>query len=107
MGTAKGPDRARIEVAECISREQGKIGPVEGLRDVPQVKSAKFEGRNPAEISLSSIRKRLHGKRGQEYWRSLEEVADTPGFLEVLQREFPAAASEWWDGASRRMCLEF
>lgn len=31
---------------------------------------------------------------GQRYWRSLEEVADSPDFREWLEREFPEGASE-------------
>ncbi len=31
---------------------------------------------------------------GQRFWRSLEDLADTPGFRERLEREFPALASE-------------
>src|SRR6185503_4138909 len=31
---------------------------------------------------------------GPKYWRSLEELADTPGFKAQLEREFPEGASE-------------
>src|SRR5947208_14749871 len=56
---------------------------------------------------LTAIREKLRGKRGQEYWRSLEEVAEAPEFEAMLQREFPAGASEWWDEVSRRSFLKF
>jgi len=39
---------------------------------------------------------------GRRYWRSLDELADTPEFKEWLHREFPPGASEWEDGVSRR-----
>ncbi|HZN11260.1 MAG TPA: TAT-variant-translocated molybdopterin oxidoreductase, partial [Blastocatellia bacterium] len=39
---------------------------------------------------FAPVRARLEGKRGQEYWRSLEELAGTEGFQELLHREFPA-----------------
>ncbi len=39
---------------------------------------------------------------GRKYWRSLDEVSDTPEFQEWLQREFPAGASELTDDVSRR-----
>jgi molybdopterin-containing oxidoreductase family iron-sulfur binding subunit len=39
---------------------------------------------------------------GPEYWRSLEELANTPEFLERLHREFPKGASEWLEPVSRR-----
>src|SRR5215213_7488921 len=41
-----------------------------------------------------------------EVWRSLDELAQTPQFLEMLGREFPHAASEWDDGTSRRSFLK-
>src|SRR5688500_5464480 len=42
------------------------------------------------------------GEVGPKYWRSLDEVAETPEFREWLQREFPKGASEFPDGVSRR-----
>ena len=39
---------------------------------------------------------------GRRYWRSLEQLADTPEFREWAEREFPAGASEWTDPVSRR-----
>ena len=39
---------------------------------------------------------------GRRYWRSLDQLAETPEFKDWLQREFPAGASEWEDGHSRR-----
>src|SRR4051794_26159312 len=46
-------------------------------------------------------------KHGAERpWRSPDELAQTPAFLEMLHREFPHAASEWGDGPSRRNFLK-
>ncbi len=39
---------------------------------------------------------------GRTYWRSLDEVAETPEFRQWLEREFPEGASEWSDPVSRR-----
>ncbi|HLP08030.1 MAG TPA: TAT-variant-translocated molybdopterin oxidoreductase [Opitutaceae bacterium] len=41
---------------------------------------------------------------GPRYWRSLDELADTPGFREHLKREFPQGAAEI-DGVDRRNFL--
>jgi molybdopterin-containing oxidoreductase family iron-sulfur binding subunit len=38
---------------------------------------------------------------GPRYWRSLDELAATPGFQEYLEREFPAGAAQL-DGVDRR-----
>ncbi|MGB7768981.1 MAG: TAT-variant-translocated molybdopterin oxidoreductase [Verrucomicrobiia bacterium] len=39
---------------------------------------------------------------GRRYWRSLDELSDTPEFKEWLHREFPQGASEFTDPVSRR-----
>ena len=44
--------------------------------------------------------------QGPQYWRSLDQLADTPEFREWMHREFPKGASEMMDGASRRSMLK-
>ena len=61
---------------------------------------------NSQKPDLAAIRERLNGVRGQQYWRSLDELAETPEFKEMLHREFPDGASEWDDGVSRRSFLK-
>jgi MoCo/4Fe-4S cofactor protein with predicted Tat translocation signal len=39
---------------------------------------------------------------GRRYWRSLDELADSPEFKDWLHREFPSGASEFTDEVSRR-----
>ena len=44
---------------------------------------------------------------GRKYWRSIDELRDTPEFREWLGREFPAGAAEMEkDGLSRRNFLQ-
>ena len=43
---------------------------------------------------------------GKKYWRSLNELADTPEFREWVHHEFPANATELLDGNSRRTVLK-
>jgi molybdopterin-containing oxidoreductase family iron-sulfur binding subunit len=57
-------------------------------------------------MDFAAIRARLAESRGSEYWRSLEELVDSPEFREHLHREFPAQASEWADGFNRRNFLK-
>jgi molybdopterin-containing oxidoreductase family iron-sulfur binding subunit len=56
-------------------------------------------------LDLAALRARLAGTRGREYWRSLEELAESESFQQLLEREFPEQASEWTDGVSRRRFL--
>lgn len=39
---------------------------------------------------------------GRQYWRGLDELAETPEFREWVEREFPSGASELQDPQSRR-----
>ena len=57
-------------------------------------------------IDIRSLRTKLEGSRGREYWRSLEAVSETPEFKEFLHREFPQNASEWLDPVGRRGFLK-
>src|ERR1041385_3573257 len=59
-----------------------------------------------ARLDLEAIRAKLDRVQGQVYWRSLDEVAETEEFKELLHREFPNGASEWEDGVSRRSFLK-
>jgi len=48
----------------------------------------------------------LDAARGKEYWRSVEELADSPVFEEFVRREFPHAAEEWNNPVERRTFLK-
>ncbi len=56
--------------------------------------------------TLNSIHERLGSARGAEYWRCLEELADTQEFRELLQREYPRHASVWDESLDRRGFLK-
>ncbi len=47
----------------------------------------------------------LNAASGKRYWRSLDELADTPEFKQWIEREFPQGASEL-DGQNRRHFLK-
>src|SRR6476469_3443524 len=61
-------------------------------------------------LTLAQVRAKLEGQSGKRYWQSLDDLADTPGFREMLEEEFPrqagAAANEWVDPVSRRGFLK-
>ena len=58
-------------------------------------------------LDLNAIRARLAGATGKQYWRSLEELAETREFKEFLYREFPKGAAELNQPFSRRAFLKF
>ena len=47
-----------------------------------------------AASDFETLRKRAASEHGRKYWRSLQELADTPEFAEYVHREFPAQAGE-------------
>jgi molybdopterin-containing oxidoreductase family iron-sulfur binding subunit len=57
-------------------------------------------------LDLAAIQARLAQAKGKQYWRSLEEIAQSESFLEFLHREFPGQAAEWGDSLSRRNFLK-
>jgi len=59
-------------------------------------------GKEQKPLDLAALRERLKASGGREYWRSLEELAETPEFEEYLHREFPEQASMWDSGVDRR-----
>lgn len=57
-------------------------------------------------INFALMRDRILETQGKEYWRSLEEFADTDEFHEFIQREYPDNAEEWNDPVGRRTFLK-
>jgi MoCo/4Fe-4S cofactor protein with predicted Tat translocation signal len=58
------------------------------------------------KLDRATVEEQIRQTSGPEYWRSLEELAGTPEFQEMLHREFPKGASEWVDSVSRRGFLQ-
>ncbi len=58
------------------------------------------------KLDRAAVEEQIRQTSGPEYWRSLEELAGTPEFQEMLHREFPKGASEWVDSVSRRGFLQ-
>jgi MoCo/4Fe-4S cofactor protein with predicted Tat translocation signal len=58
------------------------------------------------KLSLDDAHARLAETKGPEFWRSLEELAGSPEWQEMMHREFPKGASEWLDSVSRRGFLK-
>src|ERR1700678_1292806 len=58
------------------------------------------------QLDLATAKEQIEGTTGPEYWRSLQELAGSDEFQEMLHREFPKGASEWIDDFSRRGFLK-
>jgi molybdopterin-containing oxidoreductase family iron-sulfur binding subunit len=61
----------------------------------------------PAPMSLEAVREKLKNVRGKKYWRSVDELANTPEFQAAVEKEFPGSPHAWGDDVSRRGFLKF
>jgi molybdopterin-containing oxidoreductase family iron-sulfur binding subunit len=57
---------------------------------------------DPKKLDLAAVKALLGKSHGREYWRSLEDLAQTDAFQDLMHREFPRYASEWEDVDGRR-----
>jgi molybdopterin-containing oxidoreductase family iron-sulfur binding subunit len=55
-----------------------------------------------APVEFQGVRRKTGGPGPRRYWKSLDELADAPAFLELLHREFPEQASMLEDPKGRR-----
>jgi molybdopterin-containing oxidoreductase family iron-sulfur binding subunit len=58
------------------------------------------------QLDFATVKAEIEQTSGPQYWRSLEELAGSEEFREMLHREFPKGASEWLDTFSRRGFLK-
>src|ERR1035441_10084058 len=61
----------------------------------------------PAPMTLEQVREKLKNVRGNRYWRSVDELANTPEFQAAVEKEFPGSPHGWGDEVSRRGFLKF
>ena len=53
-------------------------------------------------VEFQGVRRKPDAAGPRRYWKSLDELADAPAFLEFLHREFPEQASMFEDPKGRR-----
>jgi molybdopterin-containing oxidoreductase family iron-sulfur binding subunit len=73
---------------------------------VEMEKSKAHLAENEEPLTLAQVREKLKGQTGKKFWRSVDELQNTPEFQAAVEREFPAAAQEWVDPVSRRGFLK-
>src|SRR5262249_25750486 len=82
-----------------------------GIRDSGSNESHQLHGMPPMNTrkdlspELAALQDRLGEVRGKKFWRSLEELADSAAFQELMRREFPEQAAVWPDSWNRRQFL--
>src|SRR3977135_2288411 len=92
-----------------IIQLKSSIGKSDALTDEAATTASPAASAHEAEsapVDLAALRTRLSTKNGKAYWRSLEELAESDRFYELLHREFPEQASEWNDPVGRRKFMK-
>src|SRR5438128_229955 len=92
------------------NRQQAKIVSLPLLSTSPAASAsapaAVVAERSEPVADFETLRRRAKDSHGQKYWRSLQELADSPALAEYVHREFPQQAGEWHDPSSRRNFLK-
>ena len=57
-------------------------------------------------LRLTALCERLPARQDQQFWRSLDELADGEALRACVQQELPSFASAWHDLVSRRRFLQ-
>ena len=87
----------------------------EGIQDPGRSHAHKLQhvppmNEEPKKLDLAAARARLSRAGGRDYWRSLEDLASTPEFRDLMEREFPRQAVGWSEdenpGEGRRTFLK-
>jgi molybdopterin-containing oxidoreductase family iron-sulfur binding subunit len=58
------------------------------------------------KVDLAALRERLDKAKGPEYWKSLEELAETEEFKSFIDDEFPTRSPEWLKAPDRRSVMK-
>ena len=82
------------------------IDPSDAPAPSAESESGAAPGRRKGGVDFDRLRERLETENGRRLWRSLEELAETDEFVDMLHREFPENASELTDPVSRRRFLQ-
>ncbi len=97
------------ETRADMNEVMGTVQVVNAIAPVGAEKQVlRFAEPEKTKLTLAEVQAKLQGKSGKRFWKSLDELADTPEFQELMQEEFPrqAAAGEWVDSVSRRGFLK-
>jgi MoCo/4Fe-4S cofactor protein with predicted Tat translocation signal len=63
-------------------------------------------GKPRSALDLPALRARLAAQDGRQYWRSLDELADTEEFRSFVEREFPDQTPHLLDPVGRRSFIK-
>ena len=89
-----------------MSREPISAGTNETGNTVETGKSNAHPAVNGEPMTLQQVRAELKNASRPRFWRSVDELENTPEFQAAVEKEFPSAAQEWVDPVSRRGFLK-
>ncbi len=65
-----------------------------------------LEGPPKRVLDIASLREKLAAGKGPQFWRTLEEAAETDELREYIEQEFPALSGQIPQGVDRRSLLK-
>ncbi|MGA8742730.1 MAG: TAT-variant-translocated molybdopterin oxidoreductase, partial [Terracidiphilus sp.] len=89
-----------------MSSEPMNAGTNQTGNSVENERSKPSLAENESPMTLEQVRTKLKATSGKQYWRSIDELQNTPEFQAAVEKEFPSAAQEWVDPVSRRGFLK-
>ena len=112
----RAPREVRPPEGRGLSASRGSRRPTSSSWDGSSRRNTRSRPRSPAPRATDEpgtnesrrpwnsrrVRRRPGGEGPRRYWKSLDELADAPAFLEFLHREFPEQASMFEDPKGRR-----
>ncbi len=106
--SVSGPGLAESASASRANTTPAAASGAHGMGSVAQLAAAgslPVIGADEPRIDLPAVRRMLDANGGKDYWRSLEQLSETPGFRDFLEREFPRHAAVWDESFDRRKFL--
>jgi molybdopterin-containing oxidoreductase family iron-sulfur binding subunit len=98
--SAAGSERVTMQMADKMADTVANTDKQDAAAQATVVESI---AAGKSKLTLAEVRARLNGKTGKRFWRSMDELAETPEFYEMLEQEFPRqSGGEFVDPVSRR-----
>jgi molybdopterin-containing oxidoreductase family iron-sulfur binding subunit len=99
--------KTEMEAKPASAQVVTAIAPA-GETQIPFGNDKQKNNGNGGRLTLAQVRAKLDGKGGKRFWKSLDELAETREFQQLMAEEFPrqAGAGEWVDAVSRRGFLK-
>src|SRR5947209_13048831 len=103
LAGSQGPRSSRRQAGQGIS--DTRFASSNKLLSVPPMSSRKDLMAELAALEQRACERQASNLVGKKYWRTLEELANSDAFEELVRQEYPEQTAQWDDSISRRHFL--